>query len=495
MAKEMMHQMIEKFTLKPLAPQYFVGRHEQVNKILYNGLISPTPNLLDLQGPQKIGRTSLLHFLQFLAKGDGAGTDYDGLFKKSAIEHKLVCPYIDLRLLMGSSREEINAHFIRILTSSLNEFAVAEATESTLFHLMQAIAEKSEHRYLLFIDRAEYLLDQVIQENIKDTLGVLNDSLPNLGILLSFGASGDLSAQDSIHRAAEIDKSIASISSLMNLVREDIEVGLLEPEEALHFLESPTSDDSKTSSSFSKEELDWISELAGTHPYLLNLVGLLVWKQKWEQGISSLTRLELSQVEENAAHQLKSLINSIWRRLSDLKDRRVAELVYALISSPAHSVMTESISEDLTNVLKGEGLIQRTDAHWVMPSRLLRQLLLAQLEHDGKFSLDFSGMQAPINILVVEEDGASHEINLTELEAKIMGMLLKAGPNQLVTTNDLLEGVWGIPLTGNDQQKLSQRLRVLRNKLKASLHKNPIENVYGEGYRLVKPERFKLQLT
>ena len=88
------------------------------------------------------------------------------------------------------------------------------------------------------------------------------------------------------------------------------------------------------------------------------------------------------------------------------------------------------------------------------------------------------------NTLIIRVDGISHSVALTEKETKIMEMLLNAGPDELVTNEDLLR-IW--PPSGNelnDQQKLSQRLKALRNKLKPILNENPIENVYGAGYRL-----------
>lgn len=486
----------EKFTLKPLSPNYFVGRQEQVYRILHNGLISRTSNLLNLQGPQKIGRTSLLHFIQFLAQTEGANTNYASLFKESTNNLKLLCLYIDLRLLTSGSREEIKSHFIRILARSLHEQSSMKMQETTFFRLMEDMSENSGYRYILFIDRAEYLLDQHIQENIKDTLGVLNDGLPNFGILLSFGASGELNAQDVIHRTAEIDQSIASISSLMNLVRYDIDIGLLLPEEAEQFLDDiePTTFSQPMLAPFTAEEVKWIIEIAGTHPYLLNLLGILIRNQKQEQHMFTLSASELRKVEENALNQLKPFINNIGKRLSDLKDYKALELVNTLASSPEHAITIDSVSDDLARILEGEGLIQKIASQWVMPSSLMRKLLLEQLKYGNKSFANSLGVPVTDHTFAVQVDGISQTIELTEIETKVLAMLINASPDQLITRDDLLEGIWGSSSSKelSDQQKLSQRIKMLRNKLRPVLNENPIENVYGEGYRLIKPERFKL---
>ena len=328
-------------------------------------------------------------------------------------------------------------------------------------------------------------------------MGVLNDGLPNLGILLSFGASGELSAQDVIHRTAEIDQSIASISSLINLVRYDIGIGLLQPEEAELFLNDTelTSSDYSEPAPFSAEEVESILGMAGTHPYLLNLMGKLTWDQKQEQYLQSILSVsELSNIEEHALNQLKPFITNIWKRLADLKNHQALDLVYTLASSPEHTIAINSVSEDLARILEGEGLIQKIASQWMMPSSLMRKLLLEQLKQENKSSLNLRGVSVPSHLLRVRVDGAVHSIELTEIEAKIMSLLLNADPNQLISNDDLLEGIWG-PSTSkepSDLQKLSQRLKNLRNKLRPILNENPIENIYGEGYRLINPERFIL---
>lgn len=486
----------DKFTLKPISPNYFVGRQEQIYRILHNGLISQTSNLLNLQGPQKIGRTSLLYFIQFLAQNEGANTNYASLFKESRNKLKLLCLYIDLRFLSNGSPEEIKNHFIKLLAKAFYEQTKMKTQETTFFRLMEDMSDNSRYRYLLFIDRAEYLLDQQIHENIKDTLGVLNDGLPNFGILLSFGASGGLSAQDVIHRTAEIDQSIASISSLMNLVRYDINIGLLLPEEAEQFLgdKEPTTFSQQTLAPFTSEEVRWIIEIAGTHPYLLNLLGILIRNQKQEQGMTTLSTLELKKVEADALNQLKPFINNIWKRLSDLKDRRALELAYTLASSPEHAITIDSMSIDVARILEGEGLIQKEASCWIMPSSLMRKLLLEQVKYENISSTHSFDVPVSDHLLMIQVDGVSQTIELTDIETKVLAMLIHANPDQLITSNDLFKGIWGPSSKKelSDQQKLSQRLKTLRNKLRLVLNENPIENVYGEGYRLVKPERFKL---
>jgi len=471
----------EKFTLKPLSPQYFVGRREQVYRILYNGLIARTPNLLILRGPQRIGRTSLLYFTQALARTNGANTDYASIFKESTNKAKLSCPYIDLRVLSSGQPEEVKTTFIEVLAQSLYEQSSGDISEKTLYGLVEAMASHSQYHFILLIDRAEHLLDQRIQATINDILGVLNDAVPNLGILLSFGASGELSAQDVIHRTAEIDQSIESISSLMNLVRYDIDIGLLQPYEAEQFLTEASP------AYFSKEEVNWILDMAGTHPYLLNLASILTLEQK-QSSQRSLTTTELNIVENNALNQLKPRINNIWKRLSDLKDYEALDLALTIASSPSHAIAISSVSEELVSILEGEGLVQKSDSDWVMPSGLFRRLLLEHAEQGNKPRTNSNSMHVSGNTLIIRVDGISHSVALTEKETKIMEMLLNAGPDELVTNEDLLR-IW-LPSGNelNDQQKLSQRLKALRNKLKPILNENPIENVYGAGYRLKYPK-------
>ena len=79
--------------------------------------------------------------------------------------------------------------------------------------------------------------------------------------------------------------------------------------------------------------------------------------------------------------------------------------------------------------------------------------------------------------LLIQPDGT--EVELTALEVGILSFLA-AHPGEVVTRDNLLNGIWGIAYNGTTRT-LDTRIAVLRKKLGADASR--IETLYGTGYR------------
>ena len=71
-------------------------------------------------------------------------------------------------------------------------------------------------------------------------------------------------------------------------------------------------------------------------------------------------------------------------------------------------------------------------------------------------------------------------MQLTPLEFKLLSAFVR-NPNQVLSSDQLLELVWGSSATSKDQVKLY--VGYLRRKLRDSADVEPIETVRGFGYR------------
>ena len=111
-------------------------------------------------------------------------------------------------------------------------------------------------------------------------------------------------------------------------------------------------------------------------------------------------------------------------------------------------------------------------------SALLRRAGLAQTAGPNPSSFPFGGHR--INVarrLLIQPDGT--EVELTALEVGILSFLA-AHPGEVVTRDNLLNGIWGVAYNGTTRT-LDTRIAALRKKLGTDASR--IETLYGTGYR------------
>jgi hypothetical protein len=481
-------KLINKFSLKPLKPEYFVGRSNQVLKILNLGLENENLGLINLQGPQKIGRTSFLHYLTYLAENEGGETSY--AFPFNATDDELNCLYLDMRFLAGLSEIDSHQAFLQAISQLITKKDYLETDQLyTANLLIDEMINRTDQRYFLFLDRAEELLNPQIQEIVSTVLGVLNDGLPKLGILLSFGTSGDLSHRDVVQRAQQTDECIASISTLMGLFRNDINLGLLDPNDAQDYLMRRwKTEESKSSLNnngpFSQTETSWLLNLSGEHPYILNLVGQLAFEAK--SSNKSLDNSSQIEIENAASTQLRPLIIASLKRLSPITTKTILEVA----QSHNTGIKVNEIDERVIIDLQGEGLISMNDNRVIVPSQMVRNILIEsaiEQRSNGKPSIDPTKYYPEILMFRKNENNSRSVIEISLTSTK-----------SFVPTEEIYRAIWATTSISQDaklKQRLIQRIKILREKLQQKTGEKEIENVYGSGYRMIRPERFSIKST
>lgn len=502
--------------MKPLRPKYFVGRREQVLAIFEAGQVYDwQPKVISLRGPQKIGRTSLLQYVQVLAKGRGniAGIDTNYAV---AFKHRigaLACPYVDMRLVPGATETSVTTNFVNALANSLavslldsHGFPEVSGSSVQLVKQMNRPVDGTDPRYVLLIDRAEILLQEHMLQSLHGLLGALNEGVPGLSLLFSFGTSDGLSGLDVMRRAVEIDDCIAAISSLLNVNDEKVDVGLLRTDEINHFLLDDwfTQAGQPADSPFSESEIEWIQMRAGGHPAALQVIGKRLYEEKFPRSAPEgrqLSEVDLSEVETMALRNLKSLVKDSWDRLDPLARRAAASLA----STPDGISDPDGFSANVLRILEGEGIVRQQSnfSKIEMPSSLIRELIRGNMDAgDGDRIHLMSAREREEAQLVVSVNGESRVVALTEKEATIVERLLQAPKDGVVGNEELYLTIWGrIPPKDDEQeelrwqQRLTQRIKGLRKKLQHIMGENPVKNEYGRGYRIVGPERFRLPST
>ncbi len=155
------------------------------------------------------------------------------------------------------------------------------------------------------------------------------------------------------------------------------------------------------------------------------------------------------------------------------KDKALPILIISALSSEKDKVRGLSLGAD-DYLTKPFGLAELR----ARVAALLRRagISAASRPQDDEFTFGSFCVSVPKSCLIAK-DGSS--IELTQLELGIL-RFLAAHPNEIVTRESLLNGLWGISYSGTTRT-IDTRMAQLRQKL--GVDGARIETVYGSGYR------------
>ncbi len=494
------------FSLEPLIdPGRFFGRQGIIDEIRRLMTAGPSPDFVFVHGGQKIGRTSLLkqlHAQSLPLLGPGVRTSL-----------------VDLRLWSGLEPEAIVGHFAEGLRDVLQEpeLSGASAPGPYLFeHILRDLACRRDQQLVLLVDRGDKLVHARLRRGVSELLGMLNDSLPNLGIVLSFGTSEELGSQHVLHRMEQIDDAVREISPVWTRTTPRL-LGSLPRVETERFL---------AAAGPRAQERGWIVDLAGDHPFLLNRVGLTASRGSQIERGGRLDAEGRVALEETLVRELMPMGRAILQRLrSDARGNELEDFAADLAAAAEPTLRRLSWPDaEPVGILAGEGLVQVEDAdgapvvlpvaemeaadvrYW-MPARLFRRVLLAARTQDPthvarprRVTLAAAiGREraAHVEVALTGEAAGVARVALTDIERRILERLLQER-DKLLDAAELARAAWGPAVTDGEreqwQDRLRQRLLGLRRKLAPHVVGEPITNVYGQGYRLESPGRYAIRL-
>jgi DNA-binding response OmpR family regulator len=121
-----------------------------------------------------------------------------------------------------------------------------------------------------------------------------------------------------------------------------------------------------------------------------------------------------------------------------------------------------------------------------LQARIAALLRRGRRSEDSRPDTFYSDGQVEIDANNVEARALGRPLHLTPLELRLL-MTFVEHPNQTLSTQQLLDRVWGDHMLGSDRVKLV--VGYLRGKFRAQGVEPPIETKRGFGYRYVVPER------
>lgn len=482
------------YTLGPVAPQAFAGRRDETGAVLSRAF-HPVPPLQGLEGPSKIGRTSMLHYLRAISRGVIQHPALEGR------EDRLIAPWIDLTLrykragradtlIYEAILREIRAH--RLPAPDLPNGAAA----STVVRARMEELTDEGYTFLLLVDSFEHLLitrgfDDPERQMWGDTalfaLGELNERVA-IALLLAFGATGPAREVRPRARRLKMIEALRTLSHMLtrgNFVRQGL--GLLDETDVRNFVEKANRlDVGGGGPRLGPAEIDWLIDVAGGHPLVmqnaaLRLIGAGVSNEAGRREVES----------ELAEPALQGFLVDVFLRIDPIAREDLAAL------EDLGEGGAVELDPELAEILEDEALVRRVDGSDAVeaPSRALRAALLSYLanrrasEAGRHARRSRSRPRSPEVVLVLAGDDKGPTLRLTRSEHALVRELLTTDHG--VASRDELKAALG---PDADDAQLNQRISVLRSKIRDSFDiRDAIVSVYGEGYRFNEPRRYELQ--
>jgi hypothetical protein len=466
-----------------------VGRSAELRELLSSAISTKAP-LVNLVGPSKIGRTSFLLRFADIALRKGKGTDLSSLFEP---RQRLIAPYLKL----GDRRESrtIRETIARAIADEMLRHGVTDGVPSTedlmgpaaIEIITDAMTDLGNNTlFVLLVDEAEQMLvaDSELARDpwaggAADTIAVLNTAVESFGVVLAFGTSGPVSKLDAVTRERLEQDFLLTISRLLDRVLGRVELGLLDRDDAVELarrcvVHVPGTGDT----GLDEDEVEWLTHIAGGHPFVLHRAGSLAWMMKTSDPRQRRTR---DDVEKELVLNLAPLVRLTARRLPQVAG--VFEAVTAVAERAIGADLPAAVAQALAS--EGLGVVGRPEPsglmHCRIPSPAIRAALRNELESQrGKPTVAAPGstvIQLPWTVATLDSDGRLRSARINDAEYRLLARLLAAEPDAVTSREELQD------ILGEGHQQLVQRLSVLRKKIREELGlPNAIENVYGRGY-------------
>lgn len=281
-------------------PEYFVGREDELERI--TGLLKRRQNI-SLVGQKRIGKTSLLNYLR----------NYMLAQECRSNEDRFLFFYLDLQRRSLKAQVDFLDDILLILREQSQE-ELAEEIEKD--DEITALLEEFQRRQLypvLVVDT----FDEIVRYKQLD---------PSIfDFLRSHGSSGKMSyVIASVEEMGEIFRKLwptnAMVSAFHNIFA-TIRLSSF-PFADAHWLLAHFSQQSGLP--FTDEEINWVLEIAGRHPFLLQQVAALLFQAKQKHDADE---YRFSLVQKEAQQNLLSYFEDFWGGLGNENRQRLLKEV------------------------------------------------------------------------------------------------------------------------------------------------------------------------
>jgi Transcriptional regulatory protein, C terminal len=509
------------------------GRSADITEIITSG-----QSAIILAGAPRIGRSTLIHYLQSSPNGWSWRNELDmlqGQFDLNVIHFTQIDlgPLETAKVdgLRTTFEEQCAAAILKVSQSKQDDKKTFSPDRTTLRNfLRQESRENPNARYFVMLDGIERLgrsrTNGVSQIEREQDVGLavlqecgtirllvdLNDEFPNFGVILSIEAlPGPSIGHQFSHVSKHLSYDLARFTTmtLKAFTWEDAHKYLQqEPESFGTAWADQFRALEENGCIFSPEEQEWLLEQAGTHPYLLQQFCFHAFLQKQKYTYiygcwPTLKEEDKRQIIDTIKERLNTFLTNLWKRLQEAlaaSSHETQHMFYALLlilQAHPNRILEEwsKLGSELRYILSGEGLVcfdmkQRVRG----PGSVLLDYLSEKAQLSNERISSHTALPSSTNIRsawlhITLPEREPTRLLLSEKEYSLLQTLLQHP--QLCPEDILMKNVWGKEV---DRSTLSQRMHQLRKKLKNYLGDNDvIENSYGGHYSLHHPEWFQLE--
>jgi AAA+ ATPase superfamily predicted ATPase len=397
----------------PVSPAYFVGREREVQGIL-DHLASAAWGSSALSGERRIGRTSLLHYL----------TDQ---LSKPPLREQFLPLYVDCQSIPRFTPTRFWQRVLKLLESKITDDSLSKATAKLLGQEeinctdLEVVSDRiyeGGRTLVLLLDEFEWVVrtDPASIEMTHDFLSGLRALINRVpkGLALVIGAVHPL---DKLCEEIEFRGSPFANIFLQLRLRPftEVEVG--------QFFAKMLKG---TGLEFTEDERNYVKQIAGGHPLLLQTAGSLLFESRVRAGPTENYWAISKRFAEQASHHFKSL----WE--ASTEGEKI--LLMAIATRDLDHELTQARLTRELRSLTERGLVVQRGKHPEIFSFLFAQWII---EH-GERPISMADPETlETKLTELKEDHAIYERNLEHLQLKEA----QHGPNpplDLVTEIDSL---------------------------------------------------------
>ncbi|KPL17212.1 MAG: hypothetical protein AMJ92_11985 [candidate division Zixibacteria bacterium SM23_81] len=378
----------------PVSPTYFVGREQELQGIL-DHLASAARGSSAISGERHIGRTSLLHYLT-------------GRLSEVTLQEQFLPLYVDCQSVPRFTPTRFWQRVLRLLGNKITDDSLGQATAKLLeceeisctdFEIVSDRIYEDGQTLVLLLDEFEWVVrtDPGSVEMTHDFLSGLRALINRVpkGLALVIGAAQPL---DRLCEGIEFRGSPFSNSFLLFRLRPFTEA------EVEQFFTKMLKG---TGLEFTEDERNYVKQIAGGQPLLLQTAGSLLFESRVRVGPIENYWAISKRFEEQASHHFKSL----WEASTEGEKT----LLLAIATRDLDHELTQARLTRELRSLTERGLVTHRGRHPEVFSFLFAQWIIEQGERPINMT-DPETLETKLTEL--KEDHAIYERNLEHLKFK-----------------------------------------------------------------------------
>ena len=378
----------------PVSPTYFVGREREVQGIL-DHLASAARGSSAISGERRIGRTSLLHYLT-------------KRLSEASLQEQFLPLYVDCQSIPCFTPTRFWQRVLRLLESKITDDSIGKAMAKLLgqeeisctdFEVVSDRIYEDGRTLVLLLDEFEWVVrtDPASVETTHDFLSGLRALINRVpkGLALVIGA---------VHPLDRLCEGIEFRGSPFGNIFLHIQLRPFTEAEVDQFFTKMLKE---TNLEFTEDERNYVEQVAGGHPLLLQTASSLLFESRMRVGPIENYWAISKRFGEQASHHFKSL----WE--ASTEGEKTLLLVIAT-RDLNHELTQARLTRELRSLTE-RGLVVHREGHPEIFSFLFAQWIIESGERPISMA-DPETLETRLTAL--KEDYSIYERNLQHLKIK-----------------------------------------------------------------------------